>query len=177
MLALPAPAAAATSGGATPPVPFAGGIAVGSASVDKAALPTKARLVRGKAVPPVGAPLAVRRAILEANRIVGKPYVWGGGHREWISRGYDCSGAVSFALHGGGLLSRALDSSSFLRWGRAGKGRWITVYTNPGHAYVEISGLRLDTSAAGDPRGGRGPRWRPVRSSHRGFRARHAPGL
>jgi hypothetical protein len=158
-------------------VPFAGGIAAGGASVDEAALPTKARLVRGKAVPPVGAPLAVRRAILEANRIVGKPYVWGGGHRKWISRGYDCSGAVSFALHGGGLLSSPLDSSSFLRWGRGGRGRWITVYTNPGHAYVEIAGLRLDTSAAEDPRGGRGPRWRPVRRSHRGFRARHAPGL
>ena len=70
-----------------------------------------------------------------------------------------------------------LDSSSFLSWGKAGRGDWITIYTNPGHAFVVIAGLRLDTSAAGDPSGAKGPRWRPALRSSRGFRARHVDGL
>jgi hypothetical protein len=136
-----------------------------------------AREVDGKAVAPAGAPQAVKDALRWGNEIVGRPYRYGGGHRSFRSRGYDCSGAVSYALRGAGLLARPLDSTSFLRWGDRGRGRWITVYTNPGHAYVEIAGLRLDTSAREDPHGGRGPRWRPARRSHAGFRARHVAGL
>src|SRR3954464_11270259 len=124
-----------------------------------------------------GGPAEVQAAIAEANAIVGKPYVWGGGHRSFASRGYDCSGAVSYLLHGGGLLDAPLDSSSFMHWGAKGRGRWITVYTNPGHAFVEVAGLRLDTSSAEDPTGRQGPQWRPARHSHAGFHARHPIGF
>jgi hypothetical protein len=142
------------------------------------AKPGKATLVNGYAVAPPDAPPQVRRAIDAANRIVGKPYKYGGGHARVEDSGYDCSGTISYALIGGGLLRSPLDSSSFMGWGRPGKGRWITVYTNPGHAFVVIAGLRLDTSAAGERRSsGRGPRWRSVLRSTRGYRARHAEGF
>jgi cell wall-associated NlpC family hydrolase len=131
----------------------------------------------GRAAAPVNAPPAVQQAILAANAIVGKPYRWGGGHRSFIDRGYDCSGTVSFALNGGGLLEDPLDSRGFYRWGKSGVGQWITVYTKSSHAFMVIAGLRLDTSAAGDPSGAKGPRWRPVLRSTRGFRARHPDGL
>ena len=87
------------------------------------------------------------------------------------------AGADIHALHGGGLLASPLDSSSLMRWGAPGPGRWITVYTNPSHAFVEVAGLRLDTSAAEDPSGRSGPQWRPARRSHAGFQARHPIGL
>jgi cell wall-associated NlpC family hydrolase len=131
----------------------------------------------GLAAPPADAPPEVQQAILAANAIIGKPYRWGGGHRTFIDRGYDCSGTVSFALNGGGLLKSPLDSRGFFRWGERGKGSWITVYTKSSHAFVVIAGLRLDTSAAGDPSGDKGPRWRPVLRSTRGFKARHPEGL
>jgi hypothetical protein len=132
----------------------------------------------GTAAAPAAAPDAVKQAVWAANKIIGRPYRYGGGHaRGFVDRGYDCSGAVSYALHGGDLLDDPLDSSSFLSWGKAGAGDWITVYTNPGHAYAVIAGLRLDTSAAGDPRDGKGPRWRPSLRSSRGFKARHPLGF
>jgi hypothetical protein len=133
----------------------------------------------GYAQPPADAPPEVHEAIAAANQIIGLPYRYGGGHRlPWkLDRGYDCSGTVSWALHGGGLLRRPLDSSSFLRWGEPGPGEWITVYTRSSHAFVVIAGLRLDTSAAGDPSGLKGPRWRPTLRSTRGFKARHPDGL
>ena len=116
----------------------------------------------------------MKRAIAYANRIVGKPYRYGGGHKaNFRDSAYDCSGTISFALRGARLLRSPLDSSSFMSWGRSGRGRWITVYTNPGHAYVVIAGLRLDTSGSG----GKGPRWRPEKRSSRGFHARHWAGL
>ncbi|HEY3186537.1 MAG TPA: hypothetical protein VGJ70_03635 [Solirubrobacteraceae bacterium] len=136
-----------------------------------------ARRTGRMAVAPAGVPEPVRQAITTANAIVGRPYVWGGGHRSFSARGYDCSGTVSYLLHGGGLLDSPLDSSSFMRWGAPGPGRWITVYTNPSHAFVEVAGLRLDTSAAEDPSGRAGPQWRPARRSHAGFHARHPIGL
>ena len=131
----------------------------------------------GLAAAPAEAPPEVHAAIAAANRIVGKPYRYGGGHAKVEDRGYDCSGTVSYALIGAELLKAPLDSSSFMRWGDAGKGDWITVYTNPGHAFAVIAGLRLDTSAAGDPSGAKGPRWRPTLRSTRGYRARHPEGL
>ena len=91
--------------------------------------------------------------------------------------GYDCSGTVSFALHGGNLLATPMDSSDFMRWGVRGAGQWLTVYTNPSHAYMTIAGIRLDTSTAGDPSGLSGPRWRPIARSSKGFHARSVPGL
>ena len=159
--AIPATAVGSTTnGGVAPPPPQA---------------PTaKARIVDGLAVAPESAPRRVKLASEAANRIVGKPYKYGGGHAKVEDSGYDCSGTVSYALIGGGLLRSPLDSGSFMRWGARGRGRWITVYTNPGHAFVEIAGLRLDTSAAGEPvSSGRGPRWRATLRSKRGFRARH----
>ncbi len=139
--------------------------------------PQATMLPNGLAAAPVGAPPQVHAAINAANRIVGKPYRYGGGHAKVEDSGYDCSGTVSYALIGARLLKAPLDSSSFRRWGKAGPGRWITVYTNPGHAFAVIAGLRLDTSAAGDPSGAKGPRWRPALRSTRGFAARHPAGL
>jgi cell wall-associated NlpC family hydrolase len=139
---------------------------------------TRAKLMAdGSAAAPADAPAEVQQAIWAANRIIGKPYIYGGGHQRFEDRGYDCSGTVSYALKGGDLIDTPMDSGTFMKWGVAGKGDWVTVYTNPGHAYVVIAGLRLDTSAAGDPRGGKGPRWRPNLRTNRGFRARHVNGL
>jgi len=119
------------------------------------------------------APPPVRAAVEAANRITDKPYRYGGGHGRWEDRGYDCSGAVSYVLHGAGLLRGALASGGFMRWGDAGRGRWITVYAHGGHAYMTIGGLRFDTSGRGE----RGPRWRPEPRAGRGYRARHPEGL
>jgi cell wall-associated NlpC family hydrolase len=123
----------------------------------------------GIAYAPALAPIQVQRAIWAADTLVGKPYIFGGGHQSFRARGYDCSGTVSFALHGGGLLPAPLDSSDFMSWGESGKGAWITVYTNPGHAWAVIAGMRLDTSGPGPS----GPRWRTQRRSGRGYTARH----
>jgi cell wall-associated NlpC family hydrolase len=125
------------------------------------------------AIPPASAPDSVKRAIYAANRITSKPYRYGGGHRRWRDRGYDCSGAVSYALHGGGIIDAPLFSGLFMKWGLAGRGQWITVYTNPGHAYLVIAGLRFDTSGPGE----RGPRWRLGARSSRGFVSRHPEDL
>ena len=139
--------------------------------------PTGTIAENGLAAAPVEAPPGVHAAIEAANRIVGKPYKYGGGHAKVEDTGYDCSGTISYALLGGGLLKAPLDSSSFMRWGQEGPGRWITVWTNPGHAFLVIAGLRLDTSAAGDPSGSKGPRWRPLLRSSRGFTPRHPVGF
>jgi peptidoglycan hydrolase-like protein with peptidoglycan-binding domain len=128
------------------------------------------------AIAPDDAPQEVKDAIAAANRINTKPYRYGGGHGKWEDTGYDCSGAVSYALHGGGLLDKPLDSSSFMSWGQAGKGAWITVYANSGHAYAVIAGLRWDTSAAGAS-GGDGPRWRNKSRPADGYTARHPVGF
>ena len=141
---------------------------------------TKAvRLDDGRAAAPSMAPPEVQEAIWAANEIVGRPYSYGGGHnRTFKSTGYDCSGTVSYALHGGGLLKSPLDSGSFMSWGKAHKGEWITVYANGGHAYAVIAGLRLDTSAAGERvSSGKGPRWRSNAREQSGFVARHPVGF
>jgi hypothetical protein len=146
---------------------------------------TKAVLLEdGTAAAPADAPDQVKQAIWAANSLQALPYSYGGGHNlEFdVSEGADCSGTVSFALHAAGLLETPLDSGSFMRWGKRGRGAWITVFTNPGHAYVKIAGLRLDTSIAGMTRDSavaasafeRGPRWRPMSRSPRGFVKRHA---
>jgi hypothetical protein len=127
----------------------------------------------GIAYAPAAAPIEVQRAIWAANKLQHKPYIYGGGHQSFRSRGYDCSGTVSYALHAAGLLATPMDSSDFMSWGKRGKGAWITVYTNPGHAWAIIAGLRLDTSGPGES----GPRWRTEKRSTRGFRARHPLSL
>ncbi|MBK5219497.1 MAG: C40 family peptidase [Thermoleophilia bacterium] len=108
------------------------------------------------AVAPASAPAGVKKVIDAANRIRTKPYVWGGGHGRWWDRGYDCSGAVSYALRGAGLLPTPLDSTGLMSWGEPEIGKWISVYANAGHTYAVIAGLRWDT--AGSVRG-TGPRW------------------
>lgn len=131
-------------------------------------------LLSGIALPPPDAPEAVKGAINAANTIVGRPYIWGGGHQSWYSAGYDCSGSVSFALFGGGLIPRPLTSGDLMLWGAPGPGHWITVYASPGHTYVEIAGLRWDT--VGDENG-TGPRWHLATAAPDGFAVRHPPGL
>ena len=132
----------------------------------------------GKAVAPANAPKRVRKAINAANRIRKKPYVYGGGHRSFKSRGYDCSGAVSYVLHAAGVLKRPMPSGPMARWGVRGRGDWITVYANRGHAFVVVAGLRFDTSSAGDPRDqGTGPRWRVNGRSGKGYKKRTHPKL
>jgi cell wall-associated NlpC family hydrolase len=165
-----------------PPSPNAGGSAPSSGPVAaKGSGPTvpgvRAKLIRGVAYAPASAPIEVQRAIWAGNHLRNKPYRYGGGHRTFKDTGYDCSGTVSYALRAAGVVDSPLDSSSYMRWGERGRGDWITVYTNPGHAFVVIAGLRLDTSAAGDPRGNSGPRWRPLLRSTRGFAARHPEGF
>jgi hypothetical protein len=126
----------------------------------------------GFAAAPADAPPQVQEAIWAANELQDKPYRYGGGHASFIDRGYDCSGTVSFALNAAGLLKRPRDSSGFMRYGARGPGQWITIYTHPGHAYVVIAGLRLDTSSAGAG-GGKGPRWRATGRPTAGFTVRH----
>jgi hypothetical protein len=134
-------------------------------------------LPTGYAAAPADAPAPVQQAIFAANQIVGRPYVYGGGHKAFIASGYDCSGTVSFALHGGSLLTTPMDSSEFMRWGVAGHGQWITIFSSPSHVYMSIAGIRLDTSTAGDPSRLPGPRWRPLRTSNRGYKVRTIGGL
>jgi hypothetical protein len=132
----------------------------------------KARLVRGKAIAPSTAPRKVKRVIRWANRIRNKPYVYGGGHASFNAPGYDCSGAVSYALRGGRFVSSPLASTGYMSWKKRGRGKWITVYSNPGHAYMVVAGLRFDTSMTP----GNGPGWsKSMRSTPGSFTARH-PG-
>lgn len=136
-----------------------------------------ARDVNGLAAAPMAAPPVVQEVIWAANQIIGLPYIYGGGHASFISPGYDCSGTVSFALHGGNLLATPEDSSEFMVWGSHGAGRWITIFSDPGHAYMDVAGLRLDTSPADDPSNLPGPRWRPLRPENVGYTVRHPLGL
>jgi cell wall-associated NlpC family hydrolase len=131
-------------------------------------------LLTGIALPPPEAPQAVKDVINNANTIVGRPYIWGGGHGSWYSHGYDCSGAVSFALFGGGMIPRPLTSSELEGWGSPGPGKWITVYANASHTFAEIAGLRWDTSGT---ESGTGPRWHLAGRPTDGFVVRHPPGF
>ena len=142
-------------------------------------LPTAQLSADGRtAIPPAAAPLQVKNAIYAANQITRKPYRYGGGHRSFKDTAYDCSGSVSYALRGGGLLTSPLHSTAFMKWGLPGRGLWITVYTNPGHAYAVIAGLRFDTSQPDD--GEEGPGWsKDVKAGlvNGPFKKRHWVGL
>ena len=120
-----------------------------------------------------GLPISVRRVIAAANRIAHKPDKYGGGHGQWNDSGYDCSGSVSYALHGAGLLSSPLTSGGFQSWGAAGRGRWITIYANPGHVYMVVNGRRFDTTGRDES----GSRWQWRKRSGSGYTVRHPPGL
>jgi peptidoglycan hydrolase-like protein with peptidoglycan-binding domain len=115
----------------------------------------------------------VRRIIAAANRIAHKPYKYGGGHGRWNDTGYDCSGSVSYALHGAGLLSSALTSSGFMSYGASGPGRHVTIYASPGHVYMVVDGRRFDTTGRGET----GSRWQTEQRSSAGYTVRHPPGL
>jgi cell wall-associated NlpC family hydrolase len=130
-------------------------------------------LADGTAVAPEDAPEPVKRVIQAANAIAKFPYKWGGGHGAWRDDGYDCSGSVSFALAGAGLLDSPLTSGGFMGWGAQGRGEWITIYTNPGHMFMVVAGLRFDTSG----RGRAGTRWQEAPRSITGFTVRSVPGL
>ena len=168
LIALPAPALGAGSGGIGP------GGAPGGPTPGMTTPGAKAKLKGGYAIPPANAPRKVVQAIEAANEIVkGKPYCLGGGHGRRRDRCYDCSGTVSYALSGAGLLDAAMPSGSFVRWEEPGKGRWISVYANGGHMYAVIAGLRLDTSmTAGD-----GPGWSKAMRNGSGYTVRHPAGF
>jgi hypothetical protein len=127
----------------------------------------------GLAVAPESAPEEVKAIIAAGNEIATKPYKYGGGHGRWKDTGYDCSGSMSYALHGAGLLDEALDSTGFMSWGEAGKGTWVTTYAHGSHSYMIVAGLRFDTSG----RSTDGTRWHTDMRSAKGYTVRHPPGL
>jgi len=175
LLASALPALAQTGGTGTP----------GGTTTDTTAAPTgppgRATLLSdGTAVAPANAPPAVQAAIAAGNAIHTLPYKWGGGHNPTFQdTGYDCSGSVSYVLHGAGLLSSPMPSGPLARaWGLPGKGQWITVYANASHAYMVVAGLRFDTSAVGERlNSGSGPRWRASKRKAAGYTAKHPDGL
>jgi peptidoglycan hydrolase-like protein with peptidoglycan-binding domain len=172
------PAAPATdlavSGGTTPeaavaaPAAPTAPVATASAPAEEATL-----LPDGTAVAPESAPEEVKLIIAAGNVIHDLPYKYGGGHGIWNDTGYDCSGSMSFAFHGAGMLDQALDSTGFMSWGDPGEGQWITTYANPGHAYMIVAGLRFDTSG----RAADNSRWHASMRSSSGYTVRHPPGL
>jgi len=133
-----------------------------------------ATMVGTKAIAPASAPTVVKRLIAAANHIRTTPYIWGGGHVSWVAKGYDCSGSVSYALHGAKLLTSPLVSGSFMTWGEPGPGKWITIYANKEHVYMVVAGLRWDTG--GDENGETGPRWHNAPAYPKGFVVRHPVG-
>ena len=127
----------------------------------------------GSAVAPEDAPGVVQKIIQAGNAIAKFPYKWGGGHGAWRDDGYDCSGSVSFALAAAGLLDAPMASGGYMEWGDPGPGEWVTIYTNPGHMFMVVAGLRFDTSG----RGRAGTRWQEGARGTGGFTVRHPPGL
>src|SRR5215208_4388683 len=146
-----------------------------AAAPDETEAPTEKAYLSssGLAVAPVSAPDEVKAIVEAGNAIATKPYKYAGGHARWNDSGYDCSGSVSYVLHAAGLLSRALDSTQFMSWGERGRGAWVTIRTNPSHAYMIVAGLRFDTGARRET----GNRWSEQMRSANGFRARHPEGL
>lgn len=194
MLAAPAaPGAHAASGGLgatysgeiveTPSTPASATETEVPAVSSPSGVPTPAPTVPGatatlageRAIAPASAPTAVKQVIAAANRIRATPYIWGGGHARWWDKGYDCSGSVSYALHGAKLLEAPLVSGSFMTWGEPGPGTWITIYANKQHVYMTVAGLRWDTG--GDAPGVTGPRWHSEAFLGKGFVVRHPTGL
>jgi cell wall-associated NlpC family hydrolase len=160
---------AAVALSASPALAGSGGVGTGSGDNNDGPA-GKAKLRNGLAVAPSNAPSRVKQVIAAANDIAkGKPYCYGGGHGSFNDNCYDCSGAVSYALHGGDFVSSPMPSGSYGSWGKRGKGKWITVFANSGHVYAVIAGLRFDTSMTP----GEGPGWSNEMRSSSGFRVRH----
>jgi cell wall-associated NlpC family hydrolase len=159
----PAPTGPATSG-----TPRQADTSGGTGSVDQATA-----LSNGIAVPPLEAPDSIRRMIEAGNSIARTPYIWGGGHGKWIDKGYDCSGSVSFVLAAAGYLQGPLDSGHLAQWGNPGPGKWVTIYANATHVFMEVAGIRFDTSGQRVT----GSRWQNDGRPTAGFAVRHPPGL
>jgi cell wall-associated NlpC family hydrolase len=185
LVVLPARAQASTTGGTSYPTSSPRGATAAQAPTATSTAPasttapattvTPAATVGtdGLAVAPAGAPTQVIALIAAGNAIASLPYKYGGGHKSFEDRAYDCSGSVSFALHGAGLLDATLDSTGLARWGETGPGAWITIYANKTHTYLIVAGLRFDTSGQKQA----GTRWQAAPRSSRGFKVRHPAGL
>jgi peptidoglycan hydrolase-like protein with peptidoglycan-binding domain len=143
------------------PVPVAPVAATGTATLNP----------DGTATPPPDAPPVIAAIIAAGNQIAATPYRYGGGHKAWVDTGYDCSGSVSYALHGAALVTASAPSGAFMNWGDPGPGTWVTLYSNEGHMYMVVAGLRFDTSGA------KPSRWQTAPRSSAGFVVRHPPGL
>jgi hypothetical protein len=176
------PSAVESTGGvaAEPDTPKPTGAASGTLERDDApsaingGTHTATALDNGVALPPLEAPTQVLKIIEAGNAIARTPYKWGGGHGRFLDTGYDCSGSVSFALYAAGLIEGPRASGGLMSWGKPGKGEWITIYSNPGHVYMEVAGIRFDTSGAKVT----GSRWQnDLRGGTGGFVARHPAGL
>jgi hypothetical protein len=167
--------------------PTDGGTGLGAQATSNSMAP--ATLIDGIAVAAQGTPAQIVAVIAAANRIAFLPYHYGGGHGDYVVKngvvqldtGYDCSGSVSFALHGGNMLAEPLDSEEFASYGQPGAGNWLTLYTNGvsptgiAHVYIQIAGLWFDTASQSASNGN--DRWTTVRtSSPKGFEARHPNG-
>jgi hypothetical protein len=177
-LVLPAAASATSSPAWAPDVPWGAGCEPAPSPALRIAANCGATLVEGEAVAPAGAPPLVKRVIAAANEIDRTPYIWGGGHASFEAKGYDCSGAVGYALHGAGLLDYTMVSGQLAHFGDAGPGRWITIYANDEHVFMVVAGLRYDTR--NDPEHVSGPRWKmaaPEASILTKFAVRHPAGL
>jgi hypothetical protein len=133
-----------------------------------------ASLMDGKAVPPAGLPKPVTAALEAGNRIAGKPYRYGGGHKQFEDTAYDCSGTVSYVLHAIGGLKSPTTSTALRNYGKKGLGKWITIYASKGHSFIVVAGLRLDTGYNGE---GKGPKWTKQSRSIKGFHTRYLPGF
>jgi hypothetical protein len=180
-LAVPGVASAAGEApypGWAPEVPWGAGCEPARSPALRTAANCGATLVDGEAVPPPDAPPPVKRVIAAANEIDHKPYIWGGGHASFLAKGYDCSGAVSYALHGADLLGYTQVSGQLAHYGDPGPGRWITIYANAEHVFMVVAGLRYDTR--NDPEHITGPRWKmaaPESTILPKFSVRHPAGL
>ncbi len=171
-------AALAAAPAAAQQVPWGSGCMPLAPGATRTAANCGAELVEGRAIAPPEAPPRVKQVIAAANRINDRPYVWGGGHLGFVSRGYDCSGAVGYALHGAGLLATTMVSGQLASWGAPGAGRWISIYANDEHVFMVVAGLRFDTR--NNPLGESGPRWKQASPEARilpRFKVRHPVGL
>jgi hypothetical protein len=185
LVVLPARAQASTTGGVSYPTSSPRGATAAQAPTATSAAPASTTApattvtptatvgTDGLAVAPAGAPAQVIALVAAGNAIASLPYKYGGGHTSFDDAAYDCSGSVSFALHGAGLLDTTLDSTGLARWGQTGPGAWITIYANKTHTYLTVAGLRFDTSGQKKA----GTRWQAAPRSSRGFKVRHPLGL
>jgi hypothetical protein len=177
-LAIPTAATAADSPSWAPDVPWGAGCQPAPNPAQRTAANCGATLVDGEAIPPPNAPPTVKRVIAAANEIDHTPYIWGGGHASFTAKGYDCSGAVSYALHGANLLGYTQVSGQLAHYGSPGPGRWITIYANAEHVFMVVAGLRFDTR--NNPERVSGPRWKMAAPEARvlpRFAVRHPAGL